>query len=101
MKFILVYITHENMKEARRISSFLLKKRLIACVNYFPIQSSYWWKGKIEHSKEIVSLVKAKKENWTEIKKQVQKMHTYETPCIFKIEASASKEYFDWITREI
>ena len=61
MSFIVVYITHANLKNAKKISDELLKKRLIACANYFPIQSSYWWKGKIENSDEIVSIVKKKK----------------------------------------
>lgn len=100
MKFIIIYVTHKNPEEAKKVGDYLLKKRLIACVNYFPIQSAYWWKGKIENSKEIVSLLKTKKENWLKVKKEVQKIHPYETPCIMKLEVEANEDYAKWIKEE-
>ena len=100
MKFILIYVTHKNLKEAKKVADFLLRKKLIACVNYFPIESAYWWKGKIENSKEIVSLLKTKKENWNKVKEEIEKSHPYETPCIIKIEAEANKDYAKWINKE-
>ena len=38
MKFSLLYVTHENEEEARKIVSILLSENLIACANIFPIQ---------------------------------------------------------------
>lgn len=110
MKFIIIYITHPSMKEAKRVAEELLKKRLIACVNYFPIECAYWWftsptvknggQRKIENSKEIVSLMKTRKENWTKVKKAVEAIHPYETPCIMKLEVESNKSYADWIQKE-
>jgi|SRR3989344_4167434 len=100
MGFIVIYITHKNMKEAKKVATYLLNKRLIACVNYFPIQSAFWWKGKIENSKEIVSLVKTRKESWTKIKSEVKKMHPYNTPCIMKFDVEANEDYEKWINEE-
>ncbi|MDO8240967.1 MAG: divalent-cation tolerance protein CutA [Candidatus Moranbacteria bacterium] len=100
MKFIIIYITHKNMREAKKVASHLLGKRLIACVNYFPIQSSYWWKGKIESNKEIVTLVKTKKANWKKVQNEVKKIHPYETPCIMKLEVEADVDYAEWINKE-
>ena len=88
------------MEEAKKITSILLKKRLIACVNFFPIESSYWWKGKIENDKEIVSLLKTKKENWKKIKSEIKKVHPYEIPCIMKLNVEANKDYESWINSE-
>lgn len=100
MKFIIIYITHKNMKEAKKVAETLLHKKLIACVNYFPIESSYWWKGKITNAKEIVSLVKTKQENWVKVKKAVEAMHPYEVPCIMKLEVESNKSYAEWIKGE-
>ena len=93
MSFIIVYITHKNLKEAKKICDYLLKKRLIACVNYFPIRSAYWWNKKIENSKEYVSLVKTTKDTWPALKKIVERIHPYKTPCIMKLSVEANKEY--------
>ena len=100
MKFIIISITHPNMKEAKKVAEALLRDRLIACVNYFPIESSYWWKGDIENAKEIVSIVKTRKGNWTKVKKAVEAMHPYETPCIMKLEVESNPSYAKWITDE-
>jgi len=68
MGFIIIYITHPDLKTAKKIVASLMKSRLIACGNFFSIQNTYWWKGKIENSKEVVSIVKTKKKNECENK---------------------------------
>ncbi len=100
MAFIIIYVTHSNMEEAKRIAFILLKKRLIACVNFFPIESVYWWKGNVENAHEIVSLLKTKTENWEKIKVEIETIHPYETPCIIKIDAKSNEQYEEWINAE-
>lgn len=100
MKSIIIYITHKNKKEAKKVAEALLRDRLIACANYFPIESSYWWKDKIVTSKEIVTLVKTKKENWAKVKKAVEAIHPYETPCIMKLDVESNTSYAQWIEDE-
>lgn len=101
MGFIIIYITHPNLKTAKKIVASLMKKRLIACGNFFPIQNTYWWKGKIKNSKEIVSIVKTKKKNWEKVKSAVLKLHPYETPCIMKMDVTANDDYKAWINKEV
>lgn len=100
MKFIIIYITHKNKTEAKRVAMHLLSRRLIACVNYFPIESAYWWKKGIENAREVVTLVKTRKEFWKRVCAEVKKIHPYSVPCIMKIEVEANKEYVDWIIKE-
>ena len=68
--FGIVYITASNEKEARKITRHLLKERLVACVNYFPIYSEYLWNGKIEKSREYLLVCKTVKRNFNKIKKK-------------------------------
>ena len=100
MSFIIIYITHKDLSSAKKVCDVLLTKRLIACVNYFPIKSSYHWMGKIEDSKEIVSIVKTRKENWKKVEEEVKKIHPYKVPCIMRIEVDSNKEYDSWIKEE-
>jgi len=88
------------MKEAEKICNYLLNKHLIACANYFPIKSAFWWNGKIENSKEIVSIIKTKKENWPKVQKEIKKLHPYKVPCIMKINLESNKDYDSWIKTE-
>lgn len=97
MSFIFVYVTNPSKKEARRIAIHLLKKKLIACANIFPMDSAYWWKGRVEKGKEYVAIFKTKKENWGKVKDEIKKIHPYTVPCITKINVEANKEYEDWL----
>ncbi len=100
MGFIIIYLTHENKDEAKKITSHLLNKKLIACVNFMPIEACYWWQGKIDSANEIVSLLKTKTSNWEIVKKEIEDLHPYVTPCIIKIDVKANEEYEKWIEEE-
>ncbi|HEB61807.1 MAG TPA: divalent-cation tolerance protein CutA [Bacteroidetes bacterium] len=100
MAFIILYVTHKNKEEAKKIGDYLLNKHLIACANYFPIESGYWWNGNIESDDEFVSVLKTRKENWKIVKKEIEKIHPYDVPCIMKIEVEANEKYENWIFNE-
>lgn len=100
MSFITIYVTHKNTKEAERIVSHLLKKKLIACANYFPIRSQYWWKGENVSSKEIVTLLKTSARKWTTVEKEIVRLHPYETHCIMKFDVDANESYARWVENE-
>ena len=97
----LVYITCKDEKEAVKISKYLLEKRLIACSNIFPIRSMYLWKGKMRDEKEVVIIAKTIDRNYDKIKKEVSKIHSYDVPCILKIDAEANESYEQWVNKEV
>jgi periplasmic divalent cation tolerance protein len=100
MSLIIIYSTFSNLKEAKKITSHLIDNKFISCANLFPVESYYRWKGKVENSKEIVSVIKTRKENWGKVKKEIKKLHSYETPCIIKIDAEANSEFTNWVLDE-
>ena len=97
----LAYITCKGRKEAEKISMQLLKKRLIACANIFPIKSIYWWQGRIINDKENVIIAKTNNKNFKKMEKEVKKLHSYTIPCILRIDTKANKDYEGWANREI
>ena len=98
---IIVYITCRDLREAKSISRHLLKRRLAACTNSFPISSSFLWKGKLEDSKEVVLLAKSTTKNYNKIASEVKRIHSYKIPCIMKIPVTFNKEYQDWLLSEL
>ena len=100
MGYVFVYITNPSKSEAKKIAKHLLNKKLVACANIIPIDSLYWWKGKIEKSKEHVLIVKTLERNYEKIKKEVRKIHSYTVPCIAKIKVNTNKKFGKWI-REV
>ena len=97
----LLYVISKDKKEAEKISMHLLKKRLIACANIFPIKSMYWWKRKIVNSAEYAVLAKTNNKNYKKAVDEIKKIHSYEIPCILRFEAKANKEYEDWANKEM
>jgi periplasmic divalent cation tolerance protein len=97
----LIYITCKDEKEAKKIAKHLLEKKLIACANFFPINSMYWWEGKIQDDKEFLLLVKTAEKNYEKVKKEVESIHSYDVPCILKIDTEGNKEYMDWVDKVI
>jgi|TARA_B100001964_G_scaffold245555_1_gene333366 periplasmic divalent cation tolerance protein len=97
----LIYITCKDEKEAVKISKHLLNKRLIACSNMHPIRSMYQSNNKIADEKEVVIMAKTKEKNYKKIKEEVKKLHSYDIPCILKIDAEANKSYDKWVNEEV
>ena len=99
---IIIYITCKNKKEAKKIGLALIKKRLVACCIIFPIESTYWWKGKIVNNREVILIVKTLKRNFQKVEKEVKKLHSYKVPCILEIPIDQSNpEYLNWLNKEI
>ena len=94
------YITCANIKEAKKISSVLARKKLIACANIFNnIQSVFLWKNKVNYSKEVIIIGKTSKKLQTKIISEVKKIHSYDMPCIvFSKISSGNKEFLKWIS---
>lgn len=101
MRFILIYTTVGRKKDAERLSSLLVKKRLCACANYFKIGSFYHWERKLVKDQEYGILLKAPFRNYKRIERELLSIHPYELPCIIGFEIEKGfKGYLDWIMKE-
>jgi periplasmic divalent cation tolerance protein len=99
---ILIYIVCKNKTEAKKIGLVLVKKRLAACCNIFPIESIYWWNKKVVKDREVVLIVRTLKKNFRKIEKAVKKLHSYTVPCILEIPIKrVNSKYLDWLKKEI
>ena len=80
----------------------LVKKRLAACVNIFPlIKSIFSWQGKIEKKSEAVLIVKTIKRNFSKVEREVKKLSGFTTPCILEIPIGRGNvDYLEWIEKE-
>jgi len=99
---IFIYTICKNKKEAKKIGLVLIKKKLAACCNIFPIESIYRWNKKIVKDKEAVLIVKTLKKNFRKVEKEVKRLHSYTVPCILEIPLTqGSEDYLNWAEREI
>lgn len=96
----LLYSPLPSRAAAKKIARHLLKKRLICCANIFPIESMYWWNGKIASEKEVVLLAKTTGALLLKAKKELEAMHPYDVPCVLTMRAGVNAAYERWMERE-
>ena len=83
MKIKIIQTTTDSTKTAESISEILVKNNLSPCIQIIPnIKSVYQWKDKVEHSSEILLLIKTIPENVQKCKNIILKHHNYDTPEI-------------------
>ncbi len=101
MMFSDIYITAQDLEEAKRIARTIVQEKLGACANIYPITSIYRWQGEIEEEEEYALLIKTKTELVDKVTSRVRDLHSYETPCIvsFKID-TGDQSYLSWIDQE-
>lgn len=101
-KICFVYTTWPSQRAANEAAKKLLEERLIACANIIgPIASLYRWRNKVEHAKEIVVIFKTRERLYSRVQKRVQQLHSYECPCVVKIETpKAINKFAKWIGSE-
>jgi periplasmic divalent cation tolerance protein len=101
MAKVIVFSTCASKSEARRIASELLKRRLVACVNIFPISSFYWWKSKIRIGSELLLIMKTRAELVSKLQATISTLHSYEVPEVVSVKIdSGLPAYLRWIESE-
>ena len=98
---ILIYTVCKNKTEAKKIVNMLLKLKLIACANWWQVDSTYRWKNKIVNGRETVMILKTRKSYYKKIESLIKKIHSAETPCILQINPDKVEgKYLEWLRKE-
>ena len=95
----IVLMTAASRDEAEKIANFLVEERLAACAQIIaPIQSIYWWEGKVCRSDEIFFMAKTTRDVFPRLVEAVQRLHSYKVPqLVFVPIADGSAPYLDWL----
>ncbi len=93
----LVITTEVDKKNASKLADLLLREKLIPCVTFKNVESHFWWKGKINQSKEVQLMIKCKEENVNKVCNKISEWHSYELPEIIYFRVSANKNYRKWV----
>jgi periplasmic divalent cation tolerance protein len=96
---LLVFTTFASEEEAVRVVRTLVEERLVACGNLLPgARSLYRWEDQIADEREVVALLKTRKQDWTALMSRLHELHSYDTPeCIAIRMASVAPKYQEWL----
>src|SRR6266581_3293264 len=98
---IIIITTIKTKEKAREIGKGLLKERLVACYNLAPIESAYWWKGKITEENETLMLLKTKDDHFEKVETFIKTHSGYEIPEVIAVSPNkVNASYLNWINSE-
>ena len=96
---LIVFTTFANEADAARVARALVEERLVACANLVPgARSIYRWKQGVQDEREVVVLMKTRKQDWTALLSRLHELHPYETPeCVAVRIAAGAPRYLEWL----
>jgi periplasmic divalent cation tolerance protein len=99
---VFIYTTCENSVDAKRLGKIIIESKLGACVDFWPIQSMYYWEGKLEEREQIMLLVTTLESKLEDVHELIAQNHTYSTPIIAGVDIRRlNREYKEWMTGEL
>jgi periplasmic divalent cation tolerance protein len=103
MKALVIFVTAASRKEADKIAQALMQEKLAACVSIVPeVDSRYWWQGKIEHSRELLLVIKTRPARYQALEKRVRELHSYSVPEILALPVlKGNPAYLKWINNSV
>jgi len=97
-EYAMIISTFPDRETAKKAAKLLIDKRLAACVQMFPIESVYFWKGDICEDSEIALFIKSRAALFADIADTIRELHPYEVPEIIQLSiADGLPEYLGWI----
>ncbi len=100
---LLAFTTFANEDDAARVSRVLVEERLVACANLLPgARSIYRWEGKVADEREVVVLLKTRKQDWTALLSRLHELHPYDTPELVAVRiAAGAPKYMAWLEEQL
>ncbi|NNK90407.1 MAG: divalent-cation tolerance protein CutA [Saprospiraceae bacterium] len=96
-----LYSTFPDKEKATEIGQILVKEKLVACANTFPVSSYYNWEGGLQEDEEYAAFFKTSLEMSRVAINRIKDLHPYDVPIITSETRSVNKEYEDWLKKEL
>ncbi|MFQ5905820.1 MAG: divalent-cation tolerance protein CutA [bacterium] len=102
MKYVAVITTCRSKEEAVRIANHLVNEKLVACANWWPVGSTYWWEGQCEQAEEYMLFLKTMETKLKPVESAIKAVHSYENPEVIHVPITGgSAEYLDWVKESV
>ncbi|HMI89121.1 MAG TPA: divalent cation tolerance protein CutA [Polyangiaceae bacterium] len=98
-----IALTNVPPDQAENIARALVEERLVACVNAYPVRSTYRWEGRLEVQSEITLMMKVSADGVGGLRTRLRELHPYELPEFIVLDvdvASSLPAYVEWVRIE-
>ena len=97
-EYLLVTTSCPDKESAKGLARLIVEAKLAACVQLFPIESVYSWKGELCDESEVLLLIKSKTVLYEKLESLIWRNHKYEVPEIIQIPLTGGLHaYMKWI----
>jgi periplasmic divalent cation tolerance protein len=99
---IVVITSTPDAETAAHLSQVVLQARAAACVNRLaPVESEYWWQGKLERAQEWPLLIKTTRARYAALEAVIRQHHPYDVPELIAWPVTAGyAPYLAWVRSE-
>ncbi|WP_431682256.1 divalent-cation tolerance protein CutA [Kitasatospora sp. KL5] len=98
---LVVTTTHDAEEKARELAGLVVRERLAACAQVYPVASVYWWDGEVQSGPEWRIDFKTRAELADRLTAFVREHHGYETPEVVAVPVVAGSDaYLAWVAAE-
>ena len=96
---IVVLVTTNGVRQAKKIARALIEERLAACANVItPVQSIYRWEGKVAEESECLMIIKTTRVRFEEVRACVERLHSYSVPEVIALPIiDGAANYLNWV----
>lgn len=100
---LIVQTTAATREDANHLARTAVEERMAACAQVSgPIQSTFWWRGRIESGEEWLCFLKTDLAHFAALEALLKSRHPYEVPEIIATPiANASAAYAQWLKNEL
>jgi periplasmic divalent cation tolerance protein len=98
-----IAMTNVPPDHADTIARTLVEERLVACVNAYPVRSTYRWEGKLEEQGETTLMMKVATDGVERLRTRLRELHPYDLPefIVLGVDTDLSlAEYVAWVRLE-
>ncbi|MFZ8944027.1 MAG: divalent-cation tolerance protein CutA [Methylophilaceae bacterium] len=96
--FILCHTTVKTHKQAKKLATRIIQRKLGACVQIKPVESIYAWEKKIAHEEEFQLVIKTQSSLKKSLMNFIKQEHDYSLPeIIFVPIIDGEPDYLDWV----
>ena len=95
-----IAITNVPPDRADAIARTLVEEGVVACVNAYPVRSTYRWKGQLEVEAETTLMMKVAAAGVARLRHRLRELHPYELPefVVLAVDTERSfDEYVAWV----
>lgn len=99
---VFIYTTCKDVDEAKTLGSLIIKNKIGACVDFWPISSCYNWGGEMKCVEQAMLQITTFESKIEEINQIISENHSYSTPLIAGVDVRRiNHSYKEWMMKEI